>query len=72
MNMKKKWKLIESEPMLITFVYGPIKSGKTELFNHVIGQLSRDNVVFYVNLRGKFIREYDAFGCFVRALKSVC
>jgi len=58
--------------MLITFVYGPINSGKTELFNHVIGQLSRDNVVFYVNLRGKFIREYDAFGCFARALKSVC
>ena len=44
----------------------------TELLNHVIGQLSRDNVVFYVNLRGKFIREYDAFGCFARALKSVC
>ncbi|MCD6203791.1 MAG: hypothetical protein J7I99_05485 [Methanophagales archaeon] len=34
--------------MLITFVYGPINSGKTELFNHVIGQL-QDNVVFYVN-----------------------
>jgi len=46
MNMKKKWKLIESEPMLITFVYGPINSGKTELLNHVIGQLSQDNVVF--------------------------
>ena len=68
MNMREKWKLIESEPMLITFVYGPINSGKTELLNLVIGQLSQDNVVFYVNLRGKFIREY---GDFIRVLFKI-
>jgi len=60
-EIKEIMNIIESEPMLITFVYGPINSGKTELFNHVIGQLSQDNVVFYVNLRGKFIREYSDF-----------
>jgi len=60
-EIKEIMNIIESEPTLITFVYGPINSGKTELFNHVIGQLSQDNVVFYVNLRGKFIREYSDF-----------
>ena len=36
-EIKEIMNIIESEPMLITFVYGPINSGKTELFNYVIG-----------------------------------
>ena len=36
-EIKEIMNIIESEPMLITFVYGPINSGKTELFNHVMG-----------------------------------
>jgi len=56
---------LDSEPSLITFVYGPINSGKTALITHLIEELPEDYVVFYVNLRGKFISNYDDF---VRAL----
>jgi len=57
--------ILDAEPSLITFVYGPINSGKTTLIDHLIGQLSEEYVVFYINLRGKFISNYDDF---VRAL----
>ncbi|MEA1864614.1 MAG: ATP-binding protein [Euryarchaeota archaeon] len=53
------------KPRLITFIYGPINSGKTELITHLIEELPENYVVFYVNLRGKFISSYDDF---VRAL----
>ncbi|RZN14692.1 MAG: hypothetical protein EF812_04820 [Methanosarcinales archaeon] len=35
--------ILNSEPSLITFVYGPINSGKTTLINHLIGQLPDEN-----------------------------
>jgi len=57
--------LLAAEPSLITFVYGPINSGKTALVNHLINQLPKEYVVFYINLRGKFISSYKDF---VRAL----
>ena len=58
-------RLLNTDPSLITFIYGPINSGKTELITHLIKQLPEDYVVFYINLRGKFISSYDDF---VRAL----
>ncbi|PXF60063.1 MAG: ATP-binding protein [Candidatus Methanogaster sp.] len=57
--------ILDTEPSLITFVYGPINSGKTALITHLIEELPEDYVVFYINLRGKFISNYDDF---VRAL----
>ena len=56
---------LRMKPRLITFIYGPINSGKTELITHLIEELPENYVVFYVNLRGKFISSYDDF---VRAL----
>jgi len=53
--------ILNSRPDLITFVYGPINSGKTELFNHLIERLSDDYVVFYINLREKMIRDFNDF-----------
>ncbi|MEA1863972.1 MAG: ATP-binding protein [Euryarchaeota archaeon] len=53
--------ILDSEPSLITFVYGPINSGKTALINNLIGQLPEDYKVFYINLRGRFIGNYDDF-----------
>ena len=53
--------ILKTRPDLITFVYGPINSGKTELINHLIKQLPEDYVTFYVNLRGRFIKDYEDF-----------
>ncbi len=53
--------ILDSRPTLITFIYGPINSGKTELINHVVEELPDDYVVFYVNLRTKFLTSYDEF-----------
>jgi AAA+ ATPase superfamily predicted ATPase len=53
--------LLDADPSLITFVYGPINSGKTTLFSHLIEQLSDDYVPFYINLRGRFITDYEDF-----------
>ena len=53
--------ILDAEPSLITFVYGPINSGKTELTNHVIKDLPESYKVFYINLRGRFISNYDDF-----------
>ena len=64
-EMKEIMDILDAEPSLITFVYGPINSGKTTLVTHLIEELPEDYVVFYVNLRGKFISNYDDF---VRAL----
>ncbi|RJS69428.1 AAA family ATPase [ANME-2 cluster archaeon] len=53
--------ILDRQPTLITFVYGPINSGKTELINHVIEELPEEYVVFYINLRTKFLASYDDF-----------
>ena len=60
--------ILEREPTLITFINGPINSGKTELINFLVKQLPQNYVVFYVNLRGKFITDYNDF---VRALFKI-
>ncbi|MHC1596390.1 MAG: ATP-binding protein [Candidatus Syntropharchaeales archaeon] len=54
-------KILDAEPSLITFVYGPINSGKTTMVSHLIKGLPEDYVPFYVNLRGRFITEYEDF-----------
>jgi len=53
--------VINSRPDLITFVYGPINSGKTELFNHLIKTLPNNYKVFYINLRGIYVSKADDF-----------
>ena len=53
--------ILDRRPTLITFIYGPINSGKTELINHVTSELPDDYVVFYINLRTKFLASYDEF-----------
>jgi len=54
-------KILDSEPSLITFVYGPINSGKTALISHLIEELPEEYIVFYINLRTKFLASYDEF-----------
>jgi len=54
-------KILDAEPSLITFVYGPINSGKTTLISHLIKELPEDYAPFYVNLRGRFITDYEDF-----------
>ena len=53
--------ILDSRPTLITFIYGPINSGKTELINNLIKSLPETQKVFYINLRGRFISNYDEF-----------
>ena len=64
-EMKEIRAILDTRPTLITFIYGPINSGKTELIGHLIDELPKEYVVFYINLRGKFISSYKDF---VRAL----
>ncbi len=60
-EMKEIAKILDVEPSLITFVYGPINSGKTTLVSHLIEGLPEEYVVFYINLRGRFISDYRDF-----------
>ena len=53
--------ILDTEPTLITFIYGPINSGKTELINNLIKQLPEEYVSFYINLRTKLLASYDEF-----------
>ncbi|PXF59809.1 MAG: ATP-binding protein [Candidatus Methanogaster sp.] len=64
-EIKEMMDILSMKPRLITFVYGPINSGKTELITHLIEELPDNYIIFYINLRGKFISNYDDF---VRAL----
>ena len=64
-EIKEIMDILDTSPHLITFIYGPINSGKTELISHVIEELPEEYVVFSINLRGKFISSYKDF---VRAL----
>ncbi|PXF60225.1 MAG: ATP-binding protein [Candidatus Methanogaster sp.] len=60
-EMKEIRAILDSRPTLITFVYGPINSGKTELINNLMESLPETQKVFYINLRGRFISNYDEF-----------
>ncbi|RLI87085.1 MAG: ATP-binding protein [Archaeoglobales archaeon] len=54
-------RILNSRPDLITFVYGPINSGKTELISYLIKTLSKDFRVFYINLRGIYVERSEDF-----------
>ncbi len=58
---KEIMKILDVEPSLITFIYGPINSGKTTLINHLIEERSEEYTIFYINLRTKFLASYDDF-----------
>jgi len=60
-EMKEFMDILNSEPSLITFVYGPINSGKTALISHLIEQLPEEYTPFYINLRGRFVTGYEDF-----------
>lgn len=60
-ELKEVMKILEAEPSLITFIYGPINSGKTTMISHLIEQLPEDYAPFYINLRGRFITDYEDF-----------
>jgi AAA+ ATPase superfamily predicted ATPase len=53
--------ILKSTPNLITFIYGPINSGKTELINYIVKRLPKDYRAFYVNLRGVYVSEAEDF-----------
>ena len=53
--------ILDAEPSLITFVYGPINSGKTTMISHLIKELPEDYAPFYINLRGRFMTDYEDF-----------
>jgi len=61
-------RILRAPPNLITFVYGPINSGKSSLMEEVSKRLGKDYVVFYVDLRVRFVKNYDDF---VRVLFKV-
>ena len=61
METKEIMDILDAEPSLITFVYGPINSGKTTAISHLIKELPEDYAPFYVNLRGRFITDYEDF-----------
>ena len=67
-EIKEIMQILESEPRVINFIYGPINSGKTTLIQKLIDDLSGNDSVFYINLRGRLIKEYEEF---VRVLFSV-
>jgi AAA+ ATPase superfamily predicted ATPase len=53
--------IVGSMPNLITFIYGPINSGKTELINHTIKNLPPSYKAIYINLRGVYVNNADDF-----------
>ena len=58
-EIKEIMDTMRMKPRLITFIYGPINSGKTELISHLIKELPEDYAPFYVNLRGRFTTDYE-------------
>ncbi|CAB3289494.1 AAA ATPase [Methanocaldococcus lauensis] len=62
-EIKEILSILEGEPNFIYFIFGPINSGKTALITEVINNKLDKNkyVVFYINLRGRFIDDYDKF-----------
>ncbi|CAB49548.1 ATP-binding protein [Pyrococcus abyssi] len=60
-ELSKLLKIIESEPSLITFIYGPINSGKTALIQEFIRKMPDHYVAFYINLRATPITKYEDF-----------
>ena len=60
-EMREVRAILRMKPRLITFICGPINPGKTEMINHLIEELPDNYVVFYINLRTKFLATCDDF-----------
>ncbi|KAF5413422.1 MAG: putative ATP-binding protein [Candidatus Methanogaster sp.] len=60
-EIKEIRSILHTEPSLITFIYGPINSGKTTLVSHLLEELPDAYAPFYINLRTKFLSSYDEF-----------
>jgi len=60
--------VLESEPSVVYFIYGPINSGKTALLIKVLRELQEDSVPFYINLRR---RDVSTIGDFMNVLFMV-
>ncbi len=54
-------RILNSRPDLITFVYGPINSGKSSLMDEVVKKLPDDYVVFFIDLRAHVVTSIDEF-----------
>ncbi len=67
-EIQEVMRILNSRPDLITFVYGPINSGKSSLMCKIAEELGKDYVVFYVDLRERFVKNYNDF---VRVLFKV-
>ena len=65
---KKLRTILEDEPDLLHFVYGPINSGKTSLLVTVLNSLPQDMVPFYINFRG---RDVSSTGEFLNCLFKI-
>jgi len=53
-------RILSYSPNSLIFVFSPIGSGKTKLFEHLIKRmLPNDFIRFYVNLRGRKIESYE-------------
>jgi len=61
-EIKEILSVIENEPQLIYFIYGPINSGKTALIKEVIKKIDLDKYIpFYIDFRMKNIVDIDDF-----------
>ncbi|MFA4646053.1 ATP-binding protein [Pyrococcus kukulkanii] len=54
-------RIVRGDPNIVTFVYGPINSGKTALMREFISRLPDNYVAFYVNLRATPVTDYEDF-----------
>ena len=54
-------RILNAPPNLITFVYGPINSGKSSLMMEVAKRLPESYVVFYINMRHIYVSGVDDF-----------
>lgn len=60
MELNEIRSILEAEPSLITFIYGSINSGKTELMNYLLKK-PENYRIFYINLRGRYIERSEEF-----------
>ncbi len=61
-EIKDLLNMIKQEPNLITFIYGPINSGKTVLMQHLVENiLPNDYIAFYINLRREEVAREEEF-----------
>ena len=60
-EIKEITRILKTPPNLITFIYGPINSGKSSLMDEVVKRLSNDYIVFFIDLRAHIISNVDEF-----------